>query len=281
MADSFEVQTPDGRTLGVCTWGDPNGAPMIWLHGTPGSRFLRHTGDGYLRHRIRVITFDRPGYGLSTRRPGRRMVDAADDVRTVADALGLERFGIAGPSGGASCALGTAATLPDRVERCVTCVGHAPFKAPGLDLYAGMDEQAVEMYRIALRGEAALLEDWREAEAWIDAGLPGVDLDEEAMQMLKETMDEARRQGPWGFVDDWLSEVDDWGFAMGDVSVPTRLLLGRQDTSVPAAHGEWLVEHLPDAELITLDGGHFGPFGEPEMELFAWCAHGAVPEPHA
>ena len=57
----------DGRTLGVCVWGDPAGAPVFWLHGTPGSRMLRHDVDGYRAHRLHVCTYDRPGYGLSTR----------------------------------------------------------------------------------------------------------------------------------------------------------------------------------------------------------------------
>ena len=61
------VVTPDGRRLGVCVWGDPEGAPLFWLHGTPGSRFLREPGDRYLREHLRVFTYDRPGYGLSTR----------------------------------------------------------------------------------------------------------------------------------------------------------------------------------------------------------------------
>lgn len=57
------VSTADGRSLAVCVWGDPDGAPMFWLHGTPGSRFLREPGDAYARNHLRVYTYDRPGYG--------------------------------------------------------------------------------------------------------------------------------------------------------------------------------------------------------------------------
>lgn len=94
------VRTPDGRALAVCAWGDPDGAPIFWLHGTPGSRFLREPGDGYARNHLRVYTYDRPGYGLSTRVPGRSVADAAADIRAIADAFGLEQFGVAGVSGG-------------------------------------------------------------------------------------------------------------------------------------------------------------------------------------
>jgi pimeloyl-ACP methyl ester carboxylesterase len=271
------VSTPDGRRLGVCEWGDPGGAPMFWLHGTPGSRFLRDPGDGYRRNHLRVYTYDRPGYGLSTRAPGRRVADAAADVRTVADAFGLEQFGVAGVSGGASPALAAAALLPDRVSRCATVVGSAPFTAEGLDFYDGMDEFAQHGWEHALLGEAALESDWRETLDWVNAEMPGLDLPDADRAMLLEAFQESSRQGSAGYIDDCLSEVRDWGLSVEDVQAPTRIMLARDDTSVPAAHGEWLIQHLPDAELIWVDGGHFGPRDEPEMQLMNWVGHGTTP----
>lgn len=73
----------------------------MWLHGMPGSRGVRHVGDGYLTHRLCVYTYDRPGYGRSTRMPGRRVADVAADVRAIADAVGLDRFAVGGVSAGA------------------------------------------------------------------------------------------------------------------------------------------------------------------------------------
>jgi pimeloyl-ACP methyl ester carboxylesterase len=64
------ITVPDGRELGMCLWGDDQGAPIFWLHGTPGSRMLRDPTDAYVGHRLAVCTYDRPGYGLSTRRRG-------------------------------------------------------------------------------------------------------------------------------------------------------------------------------------------------------------------
>jgi pimeloyl-ACP methyl ester carboxylesterase len=271
------VSTPDGRRLGVCEWGDPEGAPIFLLHGTPGSRFLREPGDGYLHNHLRVYTYDRPGYGLSTRAPGRRVADAAADVRTVADAFGLEQFGVAGVSGGASPALAAAALLPDRVSRCATVVGSAPFTAEGLDFYDGMDEFAQHGWEHALLGEAALESDWRETLDWVNAEMPGLDLPDADRAMLLEAFQESSRQGSAGYIDDCLSEVRDWGLSVEDVQAPTRIMLARDDTSVPAAHGEWLIQHLPDAELIWVDGGHFGPRDEPEMQLMNWVGHGTTP----
>lgn len=271
------VPTEDGRALGVCEWGDPDGAPIFWLHGTPGSRWLRHPGDEYLSHQLQVFTYDRPGYGLSTRVPGRCVADAAGDVRTIADHMGLERFGVAGVSGGASSALAAAALLSDRVTRCAVVVGGAPFTAEGLDFYAGMDEEARQGWERATRGKEALEADWREVLEWVSSGMPGLDLAGDVMTMLSETVHEATRQGSGGFIDDCLSEVRDWGFSLQDVRAPTRIMLARDDDSVPPAHGEWLVNHLPDATLQWVAGGHFGPRDEPEMQLLAWVGHGADP----
>src|SRR5436305_12774102 len=91
------ITTSDGRTLAFCEWGDPHGSPIFSLHGTPGSRLSRHPDeDVYVQAGVRAITYDRPGYGASTRHPGRRVADAADDGGAIAAALGLGRFAVAG-----------------------------------------------------------------------------------------------------------------------------------------------------------------------------------------
>jgi len=93
--------------------------------------------------------------------------------------------------------------------------------------------------------------------------------------MLLETVQEAVRQGSVGFVDDYLALVHDWGISLEDVHAPTRVMVARKDTSVAPAHGEWLVEHLPEAELLYVYGGHFGPRHGPEMQLMSWVGSGA------
>lgn len=267
------VTTVDRRTLAFCRWGDPDGAPVFYLHGTPGSRFLRHSEDEYRRNRLCVYTYDRPGFGLSTRLRGRKIADTAADVRAIADAVGLGEFGVAGVSGGAAPALACGALLPDRVTRCATVVGAAPFTAEGLDVFDGMDEEARTEWALPLRGEEAIERDWLETVDWIEQGLPGVDAPDEVRAMLLVAFEEATRQGSHGFVDDMLSEAREWGFSLSDVRAPTRLMMARDDV-IPAAHGDWLVQRLPNARVVWVDGGHFGPRDEPEMELMTWVGHG-------
>ena len=112
------VSTADGRTLACAEWGEPDGFPVFFLHGSPGSRLWHHYDETvYVDVGARLITYDRPGYGASDRNPGRRFVDCAGDVAAIADQLGIERFAVTGASGGGPHSLAVAALLPERLTR--------------------------------------------------------------------------------------------------------------------------------------------------------------------
>jgi pimeloyl-ACP methyl ester carboxylesterase len=153
------IETPDGRTLAYEEAGDPDGAPLFLLHGTPGCRLSgRHPDPEKVRQAgLRVITYDRPGYGRSTRHQGRRVVDCVGDIAAIADALGIERFAVRGGSGGGPHALAVGARLPERVTRVGCFVSPAPVDAPGLDWLAGMDEVNVREFGWAQAGEETLV----------------------------------------------------------------------------------------------------------------------------
>lgn len=280
-SDTSVVQTADGRNLAFCQWGDLDGAPVFWLHGTPGSRLLRQPGDDYANHRLRVITYDRPGYGLSDRFPGRVAADTAVDIETIADALGLDRFSVAGVSSGAVHALAAAAALPTRATRCALVVALAPFGAEGLDFYAGMEDEDRSAFQRALEGPDALQQDYVEVKAWVDQGLPGLTLPEDTATMLVDAFQESFRDGAGGFIDDYLAHVRPLGFTVDAVRTPTRLLMAREDTSVPPAHGTWFASHLPDAQISWVDGGHIGARAPQEMQLLSWAGHGSATPPRA
>src|SRR6478609_4712508 len=146
------IDTPDGRVLAVAEWGDPNGTPFISMHGTPGGRisyWMDPTIDA--RHGVRRITYDRPGYGESTRMPGRSVADAVNDVATITAALGIGDFIVSGGSGGGPHCLATAALMPDRVIRCLAEVSIAPYPTEGLDWLDGMTEGNVDEFKAAIK----------------------------------------------------------------------------------------------------------------------------------
>src|SRR5436309_2707875 len=117
------VKTADARILAVAEWGDPAGIPVISMHGTPGGR-ITYWEDPSIdqRHGVRRITYDRPGYGESTRFAGRRIADVVADVVAITNELGIDQFVVSGGSGGGPHCLATAALMSDRVIRCLAQV---------------------------------------------------------------------------------------------------------------------------------------------------------------
>src|SRR5688500_4648224 len=100
---------PDGRQLAWAEFGAARGRPVLSLHGSPGSRLSRHHDPQPIADvGVRMLTYDRPGYGLSDPLPGRCVADAVADIAAVLDAAGLGRVGVIGGSGGGPHALAAA-----------------------------------------------------------------------------------------------------------------------------------------------------------------------------
>lgn len=270
------IQTLDRRWVAYEQIGDPAGTPVFVLHGTPGSRFSgQHPHpERVTRVGLRVITYDRPGYGRSTRQPGRSVVDCVAEVAAIADELDFERFAVTGVSGGGPHALAVAARLPERVTRAESNVCCAPYETPGLDWFAGMDPSNVKEFGWALDSEATLARELeREAQRALEhldedpaAMLSDFDLsasdravleDEDVRWQLRKSLREALSQGVWGWVDDDLAFIKPWGFEVAEIRVPVQIRYGAGDVLVPAGHGAWLGAHVPDAVvLVERDAGH-------------------------
>jgi len=268
---SGQVTTPDGRELHYCTWGPLDAPPVFVLHGTPGSRYLRHAEGEYDRQRVRAITYDRPGYGFSTRLPSRTVAQAAADVRVIADHLGVDSFAVVGISGGGPNALAVAAALPDRVTRCATIVGIGPSDADDLDMFEGMSAENVADWKVAMQGESALRGDYYVGCVQWANSLAESELPEPIRSMLVEALTEGLRT-PDGIVDDYAAQLAPWGFDLSRVRCPVRVMVAEHDTSVPPTHGQWLARHITNAELLTVSGDHFGPRQTEEEALLGWLA---------
>jgi pimeloyl-ACP methyl ester carboxylesterase len=273
------VRAADGRTLTYLERGPAGGAPVFYLHGTPGSRLSRHPdADLYERLGVRVITYDRPGYGGSDPDPGRSVASAVEDVRTIAGALGIERFGVIGISGGGPHALACAALLPNLVARVAVLVSPAPIDDPDFDWLEGMSELNVREFRAAMESEeafAAEVAPFVEAlrtdpGAFVDAlaaKLPEPDqavlARPEVREALAASSAEAVRAGTDGWLHDDRAFGAPWGFALEDVVIETRLWHGDLDVLSPRSHSEHVVRRLPNASLEVVPGaGHLllGPW---------------------
>jgi pimeloyl-ACP methyl ester carboxylesterase len=285
------VQTPDGRVLAVSEWGDPDSIGLIAMHGTPGGRIAYWSvATIYARHGLRRITYDRPGYGESTRFAGRIVADVIPDALAIADALGIDRFAVTGGSGGGPHALACAALLPDRVLRCLAAVSVAPYDAEGLDWLAGLTAGNVNEFRAAQAGESEirqLVEQERAttlerlAAGRADFFGDSYELSEaDKAQMVKhlarvaDHLTNALAHGVDGWVDDDIAFTKPWGFDVSSIRIPVYLTYGRTDNLVPPAHGDWLAARIPGAEVhVDDEAGHMGDDSTVD-EQFAWLAGG-------
>jgi pimeloyl-ACP methyl ester carboxylesterase len=269
---SDHIRLHDGRRLDVRVSGPAGGLPLVFHHGTPGAAVpVRAIERAAHKRGLRLVTTSRPGYGDSTRQPGRNVVDVTADTEELLDFLGARRCVTAGWSGGGPHALACAARLA-HTEAALVIAGVAPFGADGLDWMAGMGEDNVNEFGAALGGEAALrpfLEEMRKhlkdvtvegIVSSLTSLLPEVDkavLTDEFGEDMASGFHEALRTGVDGWLDDDFAFTSPWGFELEEISVPTAIWQGSEDLMVPFSHGEWLASRLRGASAHLEDGqGH-------------------------
>jgi pimeloyl-ACP methyl ester carboxylesterase len=295
---SAVVRSKDGRALTFESWGAPGGVPVFLMHGTPGSRKGPHPRHSVLyKMGIRLIAYDRPGYGGSDPLADRAVAHAAADVEAIADHLGLDQFAVVGRSGGAPHALACAALLPERVTRSAVLVSLAPRDADGLDWYSGMTPSNVAEYRSAEAGYQVLADsistyadrirqDPFSALPFDADDLPAADRkvvsDAGIRTMLVDNFTEALKESYTGWIDDALSFTAPWGFRVEEIRPPVLLWHGELDVFSPVAHTRWLADHIPDASLILdRDSAHFGAVAVLPRVLNWLALRGQPPRPAA
>jgi pimeloyl-ACP methyl ester carboxylesterase len=260
---------------------------VFLLHGTPGSRtgpLPRAALTYYLG--IRLISYDRPGYGDSSRQKGRAVADAALDVLDIADQLELDEFSVVGRSGGGPHALACAALIgAERLRNVAVLVGLAPSDAQGLDWFEGMTDSNTNEYELAATdGDAVVADLTRRAEevrknpdsllSALEKEMSDADkriaFDAGIRRRLHETYREALKCGPYGWIDDVLAFRRPWGFDLGDITVPVRLWHGEEDVFSPPGHSVWMANQIPTATIELQRGAaHFGAV-EILPKILAW-----------
>jgi pimeloyl-ACP methyl ester carboxylesterase len=284
------VRLGDGRSLEAVVQGAEEGTLLVFHQGSPGAAEASEPFHRAADERgIVLACYSRPGFGESSRHEGRTVASAAADAAALADHLGHERFLTVGWSGGGPHALACAALLPDRVLAAATIAGVAPYDAEGLDWTAGMGEDNQIEYPTAARDPDELLE-WMHPHVASMAKIKADDVvaefrsllsDVDAAQVTGEfgenfaaSLRSAFRHGPWGWYDDDLAFVRDWGFDLSEIRVPVSIWQGRLDLMVPITHGEWLAANIPGARAhLRPEHGHLslsvGAIGEILDDLLA------------
>ena len=248
---------PDGRTLAYADLGDPDGRPVVLMHGTPSSRLEAAVLDEVAGNRgWRVIAPDRPGIGRSSPQPGRRLVDWPADLTALLDhvvggGVDAPRVPLLGYSGGAPYALVMAHARPERVSMVAVVSGWGPPDRPGAyrgvarpeHVFDSVARHAPILIRAALAVTGMVL---RRSPALGTAVLdPRIQLG---------PFIESLRQGASGPTEDLRLIVVPWGFPVGAVQVPVHLWHGSDDPEIPAHHAEFLARIVPDASLDVIAG---------------------------
>jgi pimeloyl-ACP methyl ester carboxylesterase len=253
----------DGRRLDVWLAGPEDATPLVFHVGTPsaGIPFAPFV-EALAARGLRYVSFSRPGYGSSARRPGRAVADVVPDTRAVLDSIGADRAWVVGWSGGGPHALACAALMPEQVLGTATIASIAPYPADGLDYLAGMGAENVEEFQAALAGPEPLIEfkerNWpifRKVTASEVADSLGDLVDEVDYGSIRDdfaawmaaAFREALRESYWGWFDDDMAFVKPWGFDQAAIPGSVHVWQGRHDRMVPFAHGEWLAAHVGHA----------------------------------
>ena len=277
----------DGRTLAVLEAGDEQGHAVVAMHGTPGSGLLwRGMIEDAEARGMRLLAYDRPGYGGSDPHPGRTVADAVGDIAAIANALGVDRFAVEGGSGGGPHTLACAALLPERVVAAASLAGVAPYPAEGLDWLDGMGQDNLDEFAATVAGRDTLESYLREqADAMLSTEPDAIAdslrsllsppdaavLTGEFAEYLAEATRRAIGERLEGWIDDDFVFMNPWGFELEAVRIPVQLWHGAQDRFVPIAHGEWLAERIPGVEAhLSEEDGHLTIQLARIAEVHAW-----------
>lgn len=272
-ASDRQLRLRDGRALGYAEYGDPNGKPVFYFHGFPGSRLeAQLTEPLATRIKARITAVDRPGYGLSDFKPNRTIVDWPDDITQLADALGLERFAVLGISGGGPYASVCARGISHRLTSVGIVCGLGPLDVPGaireMKWFARLSVSVARrmpwLARVLFEGLVGWI--MRRHPGYIVSllAMSGSDPDKvvltrpDVTQLLVDSAREAVRNGARGAMWDLVLYSRFWGFELQDIRTEVHLWHGEGDGIVPPSIGRYQAESIPNCQATFFPGeGHF------------------------
>ena len=269
---SNTIRLHDDRTLGFLECGDPEGKPVFYFHGFPGSRLEVQFADKTAsQQKIRMIGIDRPGYGISGYKQKRAILDWPDDVTQLADKLGIDRFSVLGVSGGGPYAAACAYKIPHRLISAGIVCGLGPIYAAGavdgmlwinrlgLRIAARIPwliKIIMQPVAFLLRHQAATVVSFlsRKTEAADRMELKRPDI----KAIMTATFKESMRSGPAAAARDVLLYANPWGFDLQDIRLQVHLWHGEKDAIVPVSMGRFMADTIPNCRAAFYEAeGHF------------------------
>lgn len=267
----MKITLSDGRALAFAEYGDLQGTPVFFFHGTPGSCRFHPPDEITTRLGVHLICTDRPGYGGSTFQHNRCILDWANDILQLADSLGLDKFAVCGHSGGGPYTLACAFSLAGRVTSAATISGAGPIDAPGAT--AGM----TLLNRLGFRFGQYLPWSVGRVLTWLlfrkRAADPAKAMDRETgrrppaddrvfaqpevREVCLQSELEAYRPGMTGFAWDVRLITRPWGFSLEDIKIPVHIWHGTADDATSIGMARYMAEKIPGCKFtVCKDEGH-------------------------
>ncbi|MFA5960552.1 MAG: alpha/beta hydrolase [Tatlockia sp.] len=268
-SDRLSMTLPDGRQLGFAEFGSPDGTPILYFHGLPGSRLeARHLQNVALLNHYRLIGIDRPGMGLSSVHLQRSILSWVDDVESFADYLGLKKFSIIGHSGGAPFVAACAYKIPNRLNGVAIVSGMAPFEIPEATASLARGQRFINkaiqampwVVTVMVKLMSMMLKKPAMQKQMLKQ-LPEVDQrvfrDSGSNQAFIGATLEAFRHGVVGVSQEIRLTLKPWGFDIANIKCPVTIWQGSLDKQAPEVHAKLYAKLIPNAKLTFFkNDGH-------------------------
>ena len=262
-----QILLSDGRMLGYAEYGTTEGTPLFYFHGFPSSRLdwqLFNDDIALAELNVRIIASDRPGYGLSDFKRGRKLLDWPEDVIELADKLHISRFAVLGISGGGPYAASCAYGISDRLTKAGIVCGMGPSDSPGMKDGVSwtipgtpsiMRRLILIMTSMGLRRDPEqFMSRSKESFSELDRKLLN---QPELANYFIIGMQEAFRNGIGAANQEAGIFKGPWGFRFQDIAAEVHLWHGEQDHNVPISVGRYVAGAIPGCNAsFSKDDGH-------------------------
>jgi len=269
MQQQQSVKLMDGRQLGYAEYGDPNGVPIFYFHGTPGSRLeAGRFHETAVSNHCRLIGVDRPGMGLSSIDKKRNILAWATDVVNFAGCLKIEKFSIIGHSAGAPFVAACAYAIPDRLNGAAIISGMAPLDNPESQIGMARGQSIANkliktipwLANIMMKLTLMMLKNPNMMHKMIQQ-LPEVDqalfCNPEIRKALINSTMEAFRNGVAGPAYEMKLLANPWGFDLKNIKYPITVWQGTLDRQAPLSHAKIYAKWVAGAQLKIIENeGH-------------------------
>lgn len=272
----------NNRRVALHEAGAPDGFPVFYAHGNPGSGLeLAFFHQSALTHGFRLIAIDRPGFGASEFTAPYTLTQYAEDIETLAQQMGITRFGTLGWSSGGPPSLAVAYRAPGKVAFVISASGYTNFgeypDAPAALAELGRPGAELSASRPGLFDAILKTAGWTEhnlPRLYARLALATMTTSDQAVLDAPErrswflaAQSAAVQQGIDGVRQDLEVQWQPWEFQLEDIVPPVMIIQGKTDTFVPWQFGEHLCQRLRQCELWLLEGqGHLAPLTAPVQD---------------